>query len=71
MKDSHDKEETYDPEEVLVVLLANAVIEPATVMIEPTDASVALAAVLCLVLHVRFTHLAVKLKWRVVKVLSI
>ena len=66
----HDEEETDYSEEVLVVQITNAVVQPATVMVETTDASIALPTVLSPTAHMSLTNFTEEFISCVVKPLS-
>ncbi len=46
MQGAHYEKADYDSEEVNIVMLANAVIQPTAMMIKPVNASIALTTVL-------------------------
>ncbi len=68
MEETHSKYRAYQTEKVFVILLPNAIIQPSAVMIEVVNASVTLAAMLGVVLHMSGTDLTEKVVRSVVKV---
>ena len=62
VQQSHSEYQTYQLEEVAVVGLADAVVEPTAVMVEAVDAAVTSAAVFGVVLDMRLAHFTVVLE---------
>lgn len=54
-------------EEMFVICLPYAIIEPSAMMIEIAHTSIACSTMLSIVLHKRFTHFAKKLQSRAIK----
>jgi len=58
-------------EEMFVICLPYAIIEPSAMMIEIAHTSIACSTMLSIVLHKRFTHFAKKLQSRAIKRVAI
>lgn len=59
MKESHHEDCYNQPKEQLVVGVPNTVVKPSAVVVEVVYAPVARAAVLCAILNICFTNLAI------------